>query len=102
MHIASKKTILILIKLFAILFTAGHTLLLAMAWFLAYFNNDTTIIYINNYGEKYPELALWIVATPIVLIGLAFIVQDLYNEMWIRHRKRTLKVLNRVGEVKWL
>jgi hypothetical protein len=44
--------------------------ILCHAWFVAYFNGDYVIVTINQYGEKFPELVLWIILVPIFAYGI--------------------------------
>jgi hypothetical protein len=46
----------------------ASTISLIMAWFLAFFNGYHVIISINNHNEAYPELIMWIVGIPCIVV----------------------------------
>ena len=57
-------------QLLSLFLTFGELFVLLLIWVEAYFTLDkATIVYINRFGEAFPELVLWIVILPICVYG---------------------------------
>jgi len=54
----------------ALAFTTTCTILLAWVWWTAYTHGGRVTITVNEYGEQYPELAMWVVVLGVVGVGV--------------------------------
>lgn len=88
----TKFLLIWLVKVYACLFNAGMTILICYTWFGAFFNGDQITVTINDIGEKYPELALWILTAPILLYGTYLIMRKIWDDGWLQ-RKRLRKLI---------
>lgn len=74
-----------ILNIYALIITTGFTLLAAIQWFTAFFNNGRVLITINTYNEMYPELIMWIIILPIIIISIVYnykvISADAFKEM---------------------
>ena len=57
------------IQVLAQLIAAGLAMLLITIWTLALLNGHQVTVYINNYNEAVPELALLIIIVPVIIYG---------------------------------
>ena len=70
--------------LFSLLIPFFETFCVLMyTWMVAYLNTTYHVdVYINNYGEAFPELIMWLILFPLCVYGLAlnlrYIVKQLY------------------------
>jgi hypothetical protein len=65
-----------LIKTLAVAELVGFSIITFLIWWAAYLNNNRVVITINDFGEAPVELVLWLVSTPILVLGLHYIVID--------------------------
>jgi len=65
-----------LMKTLAVFEMAALSLLLAQVWFLALANGGRVTIAIDAYGEAGLEFVLWLVLTPVLVLGLHYYVVD--------------------------
>ncbi len=74
-----------ILNIYALLITTGFTIITAVQWFAAFFNGGKILITINNYNEMYPELIMWIILLPIIIISVInnynTVCKDAYKEM---------------------
>ena len=100
-----KYLLIWMLKMFAVLSTFSQTLVLVYTWFIAFKNGDSVIVYINRFGEMYPELLMWIVCVPLICIGIGIVMRELWKEGW-RQRKRFRREVQRITgrkvSVEWL
>ena len=63
-------------------------------WTLAFMNPPTysIMVYVNNYGEAYPELIMWIILFPICVYGIYLNFRYLAKELYL-YRFRIRKIL---------
>ena len=55
----------------------GFFVLLTYTWFVAFFNGDYVLVSINDWGEKWIELAMFIVIIPIIVYSIFLSLKDL-------------------------
>jgi hypothetical protein len=65
-----------LIKTLAFVFTWQVTMLVAILWFGARANGGTLTIMIDEFDEAGVEYLLWLVVTPLVTLGLYYVVEE--------------------------
>lgn len=65
-----------LIAVLAIFEAFALSLCMMNLWYLAFLNGGTVTISINSYGEMWPEYLLWLVVTPILVLGLHYAVEE--------------------------
>ncbi|MFC7133611.1 MULTISPECIES: hypothetical protein [Salinibaculum] len=65
-----------LIKRLALFEAFSLALLSINIWFLAYANGGTLRLAINTYDEMWLEYALWLILTPILVLGAHYILED--------------------------
>jgi len=68
------------LMLFSTGITFAWSFILIGLWFTAFFNCDTTVFTINNYGERDIELIMMIICIPIIIYGTICTVRGLINE----------------------
>ena len=70
-----------LIRLFGVCYFTLMGLLLQMNWFCAWLSGAKMCrVYINNFGEAWPEFFLTLLCTAFALVGIIIILKDLFNE----------------------
>ncbi len=57
------------LNIYSLLITAGLSVFCFMNWLAAFFNGGTVLLTINDYGEMYPEIFVWIILLPIIVVG---------------------------------
>lgn len=76
-----KKTFDECCQLLSLLLTFGELFVLLLVWVEAYFSLDkATIVYIDRFGEAFPELILWIVILPICIYGFYLNFRVIMNQ----------------------
>lgn len=65
-----------LLMIIAIFEAFSLSFLVLNLWFLAFLNGDSVSIQINAFGEMWPEYLLWLVLTPILVLGLHYTVEE--------------------------
>ena len=63
-------------------------------WLVAYMNPPTysVVVYVNNYGEAFPELFMWLIFVPICIYGIYLNLQYLVKKIYW-HRYHIKKIL---------
>lgn len=54
--------------------------LLINGWFVAMLNGGSVTVSIDAFGEMWVEYVLWLVLTPVLLLGLHYAVEELSAE----------------------
>jgi hypothetical protein len=65
-----------LIKTLAFVFAWQATMLLALLWFAARAHGGSLTIMIDEFDEAGVEYLLWLVVTPLVTLGLYYVVEE--------------------------
>jgi hypothetical protein len=65
-----------LIKTLALFEATALSLLVIMMWFAAFANDGTVTLYIDRFGEAGVEYLMWLVLTPILVLGLHYYMVD--------------------------
>lgn len=62
----------------------GFTMVTFSTWMLAFLNGDSVTVTINSMGEMYPEMVIWIILIPMLVVGYWFIYDDMmkYRKKW--------------------
>lgn len=58
------------LEFFGLLAMGACTVMFAALWWTSFLTNDAIRMTISSYGERYPEVALWFLITPLMLYGL--------------------------------
>jgi len=58
------------IELLAILWMFGLVTVLNAIWWFAFFDDGTTTVHIDLYGEMWPEFFAWMIVTAVLVVGL--------------------------------
>ena len=86
------------VKLYTVIVAIVFTTIVFQVWALAFYNGDSVVVFIDLYGEKYPELLLWIVAFPFLVYGLVSLLRQQIRESRAAKRRR----FRVIGKVVWL
>ena len=65
-----------LVKTLFVFEAAALSLLMMHLWFAAYTSGGSLTITVDRYGEARLEYVLWLVLTPILVLGLHYVVAD--------------------------
>ena len=65
-----------LIALIAIFEAFALSLFMMNVWYLALLNGESITLQINSYGEMWLEYILWMILTPILVLGLHYAVEE--------------------------
>lgn len=65
-----------LIKTLAFAVAWQCAMLLMLLWFAALANGGTLTIMINEFGEAGIEYVLWLIVTPLLTLGLYYILEE--------------------------
>lgn len=59
----------------AVIWAFGLALLSFLIWLGAFAHGGRITVRINDYGEMWPELAMWIVVLPVLAVGLHYYLE---------------------------
>jgi len=65
--------------LIAIFEAFGLSLFMFNLWYLAFLNGSSVTIQINSYGEMWVEYVLWLILTPILVLGLHYTIEEVQS-----------------------
>ena len=65
------------IKMWGIIIAYSFAIVMSYVWFVAFFNGDMVLITINDWGEKWLELAIFIVAIPLIAYSMFLSFKEL-------------------------
>lgn len=65
-----------LVKRLAVFEALGLALITATIWTAAHANGGTITLDITQFGERWVELAVWVLLTPILVLGLHYSIED--------------------------
>jgi len=69
-----------LITVIAVFEAFSLSIVLMNVWFVAMLNGGTMRLSIDAYGEMWAEYVLWLVLTPVLLLGLYYVLEELSTE----------------------
>lgn len=58
------------IEIIALSTLLGCTIILAAIWFAAAASGNSLTVTVNEYGERTPELLMWVVVVPVIAVWL--------------------------------
>lgn len=65
------------IKMWGIFIAYSFFIVLTWTWFVAFFNGDHVVVSINDWGEKWIELAMFMVIIPILVYSMFLSLKEL-------------------------
>lgn len=66
-----------LIKILAVFEAFALAFTFINIWFLAFLNGGKLTIHLNLYSEVWAEYVLWLLLTPLLVLGSHYIIQDM-------------------------
>lgn len=63
------------LEFFGVLAMGACTVMFAALWWTSFLTNDAIRMTISAYGERYPEVALWFLISPLMLYGIGSYVE---------------------------
>lgn len=68
------------LKLFGVSYFATLGYIVWYIWMLAFINGGEVVVYINKFGEMYPELYTLIITLPIATLGIIIQLKELVEQ----------------------
>jgi len=66
-----------LLSLIAVFEAFALSLFMLNVWYLAFINGQSITLYIGRFEEVWVEYVLWLVLTPVLVLGLHYTIEEI-------------------------
>lgn len=66
-----------LLALIAVFEAFALSLFLLNIWYIAFLNGQSITLHVDTFGEAWIEYLLWLVITPILVLGLHYTIEEI-------------------------